>query len=449
MINKFLYLPDNLDEFAKIMIVLVVFIGLCVFSFSSRYMRGDKKYHLFCIQLTLLIFSVSITVSTDNLAILFSSWCLSNVTLAFLMIHKASWKAAKNSGILALKNYGLGALSIGTAFIIFYLKTKEISIKAILNQGQNLESISTIIALILILMGAMTQSGIWPFNRWLISSLNSPTPVSAIMHAGLVNGSGIILVRFSPLYLQHPDLLTCIFLIGTTTALIGTLWKLMQSDIKRMLACSTMAQMGFMFAQCGLGLFPAAVAHLVWHSLFKAYLFLSSGSSAQEKRFDLNQPINLITFICGLLCGAAGSISFGYASSKSWLVSDTTLVLMVVSFLATSQLAISMLRKISIKGFLLALVTTLLAGLSYGFSVQFVTWVIKPLYLMDPQPINWAHILGIILFSTAWLSILLVRNKDKTTSFSPLMLRCYVSALNFSQPHPNTVTTHRNHYNYQ
>ena len=87
------------------------------------------------------------------------------------------------------------------------------------------------------------------------------------MHAGLVNGGGFLIVRFAPLYLNYPGILNIIFIIGLSTAIMGTLWKLMQSDIKRMLACSTMAQMGFMIAQCGLGLFSAAIAHIILHGL--------------------------------------------------------------------------------------------------------------------------------------------------------------------------------------
>ena len=165
------------------------------------------------------------------------------------------------------------------------------------------------------------------------------------MHAGLVNGGGFLLARFAPLYVEHSILLTAIFVIGLATALLGTLWKLMQSDVKRMLACSTMGQMGFMLAQCGLGLFPAAVAHLVWHGLFKAYLFLASGGAAQEKRLDLGYPPKPATFFLALLCGVAGSLGFALTSAQSWFAGDTTLVLMVVAFLAASQFALPILRE--------------------------------------------------------------------------------------------------------
>lgn len=447
MIEEFLNFFSDIDAFAMIMLVLVIFIGVCVFSFASRYMRGDTKYHLFCIRLILLIFSVSVTISADNLIILFFSWCLSNTLLVFLMIHKSNWKAARASGMIALKNYLLGALCLGTAFTIFYLVTGEKNVKAILNHDA--ESIPILLSLILMLIGAMTQSAIWPFHRWLNSSLNSPTPVSAIMHAGLVNGGGLILVRFAPLYLQYPSLLTVIFIIGITTALIGILWKLMQSDVKRMLAASTMGQMGFMLAQCGLGLFPAAVAHLVWHGMFKSYLFLASGSAAQEKRFDLGYPPNFFTFICALLCGVVGSIGFGYASGKSWLANDSTLVLMVVSLLASTQLVIPIMRDKSKKVLLLALVSTLLAGLAYGGSVQLITGTMKSMNLMVPQPLNVFHIIGIIALTSTWIWILFIRNQDRAAYFSQFALKYYVAALNSSQPHASTITAYRNHYKYQ
>jgi NAD(P)H-quinone oxidoreductase subunit 5 len=301
---------------------------------------------------------------------------------------------------------------------------------------------------VLLLIGAMTQSAIWPFHRWLTSSLNSPTPVSAIMHAGLVNGGGFLLTRFAPLYLEHSTLLTVIFAIGLVSALLGTLWKLMQSDVKRMLACSTMGQMGFMLIQCGLGLFPAAVAHLVWHGMFKAYLFLASGGAAQEKRFDLSYPPNPFTFICALICGVIGSIGFSYATCKSWFADDTTLLLMVVAFLAASQFALSILCHKIRQKIPLALAATILMGLVYGSSVRLIEWMMEPMLLMHPQPLNALHIAGIIVLTLTWLLFLFIRNKDKTIESPAWILKGYVKSLNASQPHPPTVTTHRNHYQY-
>ena len=437
----------HLDALAIIMIALVAFIGVCVGSFAYRYMKGDSQYRAFFIQLGLLVASLAAMVSADHLAVLFAAWCISNMLLVRLMVHKKCWKAAKASGTLATKNYILGSACIAGAFAMLYSATGQTSIKSLVQMP--IESSLMLPALALLLIGAMTQSAIWPFHRWLTSSLNSPTPVSAIMHAGLVNGGGFLLARFAPLYLKHSDLLTTIFVIGIATALLGTLWKLMQSDVKRMLACSTMGQMGFMLAQCGLGLFPAAVAHLVWHGMFKAYLFLASGGAAQEKRFDLGYPPKPFTFICALICGVAGSLGFAYASGKSWFAADTTIVLMVAAFLAASQFALPILRHKTLQSMPLALVATILVGLAYGGSVHLIVWWMEPMQLMQPQSLNGLHIAGIIALTLAWLLMLFLRHHQKAGQPPAWMLKNYVAALNASQPHPSTVTAYRNHYQYQ
>jgi NAD(P)H-quinone oxidoreductase subunit 5 len=407
----FVDLGYKLDELSIIMMTLIGYIGTCVISFSSRYMRGDTKYYSFFIRIILLISSVAIMVTSDNLLALFISLCISNLILVSLMVHKSKWKAAKASGVLAAKNYLLSAIFMALAFGLFYFSTGQNSINSISNQTHN--SIITDISLLLLLIAAMAQSAIWPFHKWLLSSLNSPTPVSAIMHAGLINAGGFLLVRFSHLYSQNYMIMNVIFILGITSALIGTLWQLMQSDVKRMLACSTMGQMGFMFAQVGLGLFPLAIAHLCWHGMFKAYLFLASGGAAQEKRLDLSCPPTALSLICAFLCGAFGSFIFAYTSNKTWFAQDSTLVLMVVVFLAGSQLSLSILKTINFKNFVLACLITTIAATIYGFSTQFIMRILEPMQLMHVQPLNVFHILGIFALTFAWLSILFIRSTSK------------------------------------
>ena len=124
----------------------------------------------------------------------------------------------------------------------------------------------------MIIVAVMIPAAQWPFKRWLIESAVAPTPVSAIMHAGLVNAGGIMLTRFSPLF--HDDIAQIILLIfSSISVLIGTGISLVQVDYKRQLVGSTIAQMGFMLIQCALGAYLAAVIHLILHGLFKATLF--------------------------------------------------------------------------------------------------------------------------------------------------------------------------------
>lgn len=437
----------HVDTLALIVMSLVGFIALCVASFGSRYMNGDRRYTSFFAELVLIVIAVMAMACADHMALFVAAWMISNFLLAKLMIHKSGWKAARTSGILALRCHILGAVCIAVAFGLLHKATDSTSIQAALTV--TIERHFLVPALILILAGAMTQSAIWPFHRWLISSLNSPTPTSAMMHAGLINGGGFLLTRFAPLYLQDAMLLTGIVAIGTITACVGTLWKLMQSDVKRMLACSTMGQMGFMVVQCGLGLFPAAIAHLVSHGMFKAYLFMSSGGAAQERRFDPGYPPSVSALAAAALCGIAGSLGFGLMSEKAWLDGDSTLVLMVIAFLATTQFALPIVRQKTLQRLPFALILTALVGIVYGASVQIIALIMEPMQVMQPQQLNAVHVAAILAMSISWLFILLVGSESRGGARLPAsMQRGYVVALNASQPHPATITANRNQYRY-
>ncbi|MFN7038901.1 MAG: proton-conducting transporter membrane subunit [Alphaproteobacteria bacterium] len=436
----------NMDLLAMSIIILVVLIGVTVGNFASRYMKGDNQYCSFFIFLTLLIAAVTIMVSADNMVMFFGVLAISNALLTRLMVHKANWKAAKASGVLTAKIYLFGVLSIAIAFLLLYNATGLVSIQAVIQTKKNSPFIT--FALILLILGAMAQSAIWPFHKWLISSLNSPTPVSAIMHAGIVNGGGFLLVRFAPLYLRDPGLLTIIFIIGLTTATLGTFWKLMQNDVKRMLACSTMGQMGFMIVQCGLGLFPAAVAHLIFHGMFKAYLFLASGNAVKEQRLDLGYPPTLLSFVCSLLCGIAGSYGFAVASNKLLFAQDTNIVLIAISFIAGCQFALAILKINSLIKLPVAVIATLIIGLIYGTSIHLIESFLAPLNLMQPQTLNFFHIIGIFIFIGCWLGMLFYHYLANISWMDKWIRKLYVKGLNSSQPHPTTITYNRNQYKY-
>lgn len=433
----------HVDNLSLIMMGLVGFVTLCVASFSSRYLNGDKKQTSFYINLITLALTIFLMVNADHIGLFLVSWAGSNFFLTRLMLHKSGWEAARQSSILALKNFGLGFVFLGTAFLLLYRATGMVSIRSIVSAP--IETSMAIISSLLLLLAAMTQSALWPFHRWLTSSLNSPTPVSSIMHAGLVNGGGFLLVRFAPLISKEPIVLGLIFVAGIATALIGTLWKLMQSDIKRMLACSTMSQMGFMVVQCGLGLFPAAIAHLCWHGLFKAYLFLASGSVAQEKRLDLDYPPSLKHFFLALLCGVCGAFMFSVTRHTEILSGDTTLFLTLLALIAGTQFALSIMRSYSFE-LPLAFATTIIMGSVYGFSVHLIEQPLRALGISTPQPLNALHIMALMILTAAWLFILFVRNKQKNQA--DWVLKTYVQMLNASQPHPKTVTAHRNEYQF-
>ncbi len=437
----------HIDMLSILMICLVSFIGSVVGVFSKTYMQGDILYRRFFSNILILLISVILMSMADNLILFLSAWCYSNWILATLIVHKSSWKAAEASGRLALKNFIVGCSFLAVAFALLSQTTGSFSITYIIQNAPY--SWCTVTALMFLLIAAMTQSAIWPFHRWLISSPNSPTPVSALMHAGMVNGGGFLLARFAPLYFNAPKILSIIFVSGLISALVGSLWKLMQHDVKRMLACSTMGQMGFMFVQLGSGLFAPALAHLCWHGMFKAYLFLASGSSAQEKRVTVKHPLRLISFLFSLGCGALGSIIFVIINNKNRFPSDSSLIIIEIVFILGAQLALTVLDGTSFKKFPLALMVTVFMTGLYATNVYFFDCMLSPLKLLQPQPLTAIHIMGLIAIMAAWIFMLLAKYLPHKVNVPHCFLRLYVRALNSSQPDPATITSHRNAYDYK
>jgi NAD(P)H-quinone oxidoreductase subunit 5 len=232
------------------------------------------------------------------------------------------------------------------------------------------------------------------------------------------------------------------------TSFIGTLFKLMQSSVKPMLAYSTMGQMGFMVLQCGLGLFPAAVAHLCWHGLFKAYLFLGSGSAAQEKRQDLAYPPSIPVLILSLLLGILGAYSFALASHKDFFAGNSTAFLVGIAWISGAQLAITILQDMSIKRFLLATMAMPIAGALYGFSVWGISLLLADQNMMVPQPLGIMHIVSFAVLVVAWFCILFWRGASSAASAPTWALKLYVRLINASQAQPKTITASRNNYQF-
>ena len=437
----------HFDVLAKTMSAIVMFIGIIVGLFAKRYIQGDSRYYRFFALLGLLVLSLILMVSSDHIGILFLFWGMSNLLLVRLMVHNTNWQATRNAGWVTAKTLVIGLICLALAFSILYYCTNETSIRVILH-SLNTSNPLAILAMLLILVAAMSQSALWPFHRWLTSSLNSPTPVSAIMHAGLVNGGGFLLARFAPLYISQPVILNLIFILGLCTALIGTWWKLIQNDVKRMLACSTIGQMGFMFVQCGLGLFPAAIAHLCWHGLFKANLFLSSSSAATENRLQVDYPLNMLSLFLALICGVLGSYLFAITSNKTWLANDTTFILVSISFVAATQFALPILKNAPLKNLPITILLTVLASSVYGLSVWAIEAALVPIDIMHPQALNAFHLIGLVLLIIAWLIMIFKKQWISNVNMARPWLMLYVKALNDSQPHPSTITAHRNQYQY-
>lgn len=437
----------HIDSLTLLMMGLIGFVGICIASFSLRYLNGDSQQQTFYIHLTALISSLFVLVSSDNMLLFVLFWAISNFLLVQLMLHKKVWSAAQESAKLAFKNFAVGATFLSLGFFILYWATGLTSIQALLQCTIPTKTLG--LSSFFIFLAAMTQSALFPFHKWLISSLNSPTPVSALMHAGLINGGGFLLVRFAPLFLQQSFLLHIIFVVGIFTALLGTLWKLMQNDIKRMLACSTIGQMGFMIAQCGLGLFGAALAHLYLHGLFKAYLFLGIDTTAGQKTFKLNYPPTCKEFISSLFCGAMSAYIFCLITGKTIFAGDTTLILITLVLITGAQFTLPLLKSNASFKFLFSLVAATLMGTIYGINVQSIYSIVRTMHITQAQPLDLIYIVGLLLLVIAWLSMIFGHSFMKKYKHQNWILKWYVYMLNAHQPDKKTITTHHNNYQYK
>jgi len=290
-----------IDRLAAVMMVLITSVSLVIHVYSQRYMQGDQGYVRFFSLLSLLTFVLLSLVTSGNLFWLFIYWHVVTWLLVLLLSFNEGSSAARMAGRITLRVQGLGDAALLVGILLIYAKfgtfdltelfrVIQLSPAPALWAGTIFEINSVTAITLLILLAIMTKSAQFPFHVWLPGTIEAPTPVSAMLHAGIVNAGGFLVNRLAPLYGVAPTSLYLMFLIGGLTALIGASTMLTQSSIKRTLVYSTMGQMGYMIMECGLGAFALAVFHLCAHGLFKATLFLNSGSNIQKARKEFNLP---------------------------------------------------------------------------------------------------------------------------------------------------------------
>lgn len=434
------------DRLSWVMAALIVFVVVNVLAFSRRYLAGDRNALGHRRDVLLLGASLLVLVFANHFLVLLAAWVAADLLLVRLMIHGGRWAAARNAGLLALRTFGIGFLLLGGGLWLLAEGSGTASVRGIVATASGSHTAS--LGLVLIAVAAMAQSAAWPFHRWLMSSLNSATPVSALMHAGLVNGGGFLLVRFAPLYLARPALLHGLFVVGLITATVGTFWKLLQPDVKRMLACSTMGQMGFMLMQCGMGLFGPAVSHLCWHGLFKAYLFLNSGSVVREKHRPGSRGAATPARLVGAgLAGVLGALAFSGASGIGFSLADTSSVMSGLGFLAAAQLAFGMLQAPMTPWRLCsAPLVGAGAGSLYGLSVRLIEAILAPMHGTLAQPMDAVYAVGFLILVLGWLALNL--NLPGRLETRAAWKRLYLAGLNGSRPDPRTVTAVRTTYQY-
>ncbi|ULE32061.1 proton-conducting transporter transmembrane domain-containing protein [Mycobacterium sp. IDR2000157661] len=270
------------DRLSVVLLCLVFGISALVQSFGIRYLAGDPKAARFTAGANLVTAASAGLVASATLFTLAVFWTAAGIALCLLLAMYPDLPAARDGVVRTAKAFFVGDLALWTAVALITARWGSVDLRTLAERG--IDGTAAATAAVLIVVAALSRSAQLPFVRWLPATLAAPTPVSALLHAGVVNAGGVLLVKLSPL-LAGADIARALTILAAAgTVVYGAMVMLVKPDVKGALAHSTIAQMGFMVLACGLGLSIAAVLHLVAHGFYKARLFLASGSAVAEHR---------------------------------------------------------------------------------------------------------------------------------------------------------------------
>ncbi len=297
--NSALPVGFHIDRLSALMMVLISLVSTVIYRYSVTYLFQDSGYRRFLALVSVTTFVLLGMVSSGNLVMLFVFWQLLSYLLSLLahnMNHAATLEGAfktftllRLGDIAFLAGIVLAHALYGTIeFQDLFVRAAETPLSLSLLPGVDISGPTAVT--LLLFLGAMTKSAQFPLHVWLPSSLYAPTPVHALLHAGIINAGGFLMNRLAPLYGLSPATLHVAFLVGMLTAILGASMMLTQNDIKKTLGFSTIGQMGYMVMECGLGAFGLAVFHLVAHGIFKATVFLNCGHVIHQARQEPLYP---------------------------------------------------------------------------------------------------------------------------------------------------------------
>jgi NADH-quinone oxidoreductase subunit L len=327
-------LSFQFDPLTAVMCFVVTGVGLLIHIYSIGYMAEDKSYARFFTLMNLFTFSMLILVMASNLVLMFVGWegvgFCSYILIGFWYEKHSAANAGKKAFIV--NRIGDAGFLLGIFFIFIHVGSGEFSaINEAIAGGSITQGIATLIALLLF-AGATGKSAQIPLYVWLPDAMEGPTPVSALIHAATMVTAGVYMVaRMNALYTLSGTGANVVAIIGAVTAIYAATMALVQNDIKRVLAYSTISQIGYMFIGCGVGAYAAGIFHLYTHAFFKSLLFLAAGSviHALSGELDMRKmgglrkylPITYPVFLIGAIAIAGVPFLSGFFSKDAILTS--------------------------------------------------------------------------------------------------------------------------------
>ncbi|QWR77625.1 NADH-quinone oxidoreductase subunit L [Candidatus Magnetomonas plexicatena] len=330
------------DPLTAVMLIVVNTVSLLVHIYSVGYMHGDKGYFRFFAFLSLFTFSMLMLVMGNNFLQMYFGWEAVGLCSYFLIgfwYHKKSAADAAKKAFIVNRfgdfGFGLGVilifLTFGSLHYSDVFKNPAVFLGQTINICGHSFDLLTVIALLLF-CGAVGKSAQLPLHVWLPDAMEGPTPVSALIHAATMVTAGVFMVaRTNAIFVLSPTAMAVVAVTGGVTAIFAATIALVQKDIKRIIAYSTVSQLGYMFVACGVGAFAAGIFHLYTHAFFKALLFLGAGSviHAMEGEQDINMmgglrkhmPVTYLTMLLASLSisGVPGLSGFFSKDEILWM----------------------------------------------------------------------------------------------------------------------------------
>lgn len=397
------------DAVSLTMSVLVAFIGWVVVRYAVTYLDGAAGQGAFVGWLCLTLAAVQVLVLAGDLIPLILAWTASSLGLNQLLLFNRERAGARRAARKKFITARIGDTALIGAAVLLCLQYRTTDITQILaaahahSGGAQAQAAAALLA-----VAALLKSAQFPTHGWLTEAMEAPTPVSALLHAGVVNAGGFLLIRFADLMLLAPGVMAGLVVIGGFTALFGGLVMLTQPAIKTALAWSTVAQMGFMILECGLALFPLALLHIVAHALYKAHAFLASGGAVEAVAAQMRPgPVAIPkagavarAFSLALALYLAVGLAFGVQHKSPQAVALGAILIFGVAYLLAQGLADAAPRALTRRTVLFSVAT----AASY-FSLQILAIRLTAGILPPPPapgPLEWGLIgLAVVSFGLA------------------------------------------------
>lgn len=435
----------SVDGLTVVMWVVVTFFSGIVHSYSRRYMAGDSALSKFFGNVFAFTLVVMALVAADSLVVFVVLWLTMGLVMANLIGHVDSWRHARTAASHARRTFAGSSALLAISVATLWFQTGATTISGVASAGVTPAPTITF-AVAMLLLAAMIQSALLPFHTWLLSSMTAPTPASALMHAGFVNAGGLLLLRFAPVVTADGGFMLAIVVVGATSAILGKLLKTVQTDVKSQLGCSTVGQMGFMFMQAGLGFFGAAIAHLILHGFYKAYQFLSSGSSVEQKapskKSNVTQSSGGPGVAATVLTALAGGVLFAVTTGEGTAF-DSGLVLAGLVVLTTMHATRQAVRHAALPSLLRygAVPLVFLPAIAVYASVYTLikSALVGVPFVTAPTELTPVHFVVAAAFLLTYVGIESGVYRRST--------RLYVTLVNVTRPAPGTIVTNREEYN--